>query len=85
MTWKAAACAANWARCTRAQLDGCGRPLARAAQDLLGCQDTLIGDELIGIKGISGGQKRRVSVGIEVRRRLGHRPTQRSAAQRGSY
>ena len=29
-------------------------------------QDTLIGDELLGLKGISGGQRRRVSVGIEL-------------------
>ncbi len=36
------------------------------AQDLLGCAEVLIGDETIGIKGISGGQKRRVSVGIEL-------------------
>lgn len=35
-------------------------------QELEGCQNTLIGDDLIGIKGISGGQKRRVSVGIEL-------------------
>ncbi len=35
-------------------------------QDLSGCANTLIGDELQGIKGISGGQRRRVSVGIEL-------------------
>lgn len=29
-------------------------------QDLEGCQDTLIGDEMLQMKGISGGQKRRV-------------------------
>lgn len=33
---------------------------------LLSCQNTLIGDELLGIKGISGGQKRRVSIGVEL-------------------
>ncbi|KFM27641.1 ATP-binding cassette sub-family G member 2 [Auxenochlorella protothecoides] len=37
-----------------------------AELELEGCQNTLIGDDLIGIKGISGGQKRRVSVGIEL-------------------
>lgn len=34
--------------------------------DLEGCQHTLIGDEVLGMKGISGGQRRRVSVGIEL-------------------
>jgi len=33
---------------------------------LTSCQNTLIGDELLGIKGISGGQKRRVSIGVEL-------------------
>lgn len=33
---------------------------------LTACRNTLIGDELLGIKGISGGQKRRVSIGIEL-------------------
>jgi hypothetical protein len=32
-----------------------------ALQDLEGCQHTLIGDELLQMKGISGGQRRRVS------------------------
>ncbi|MEW5301220.1 MAG: hypothetical protein WDW36_004093 [Sanguina aurantia] len=34
--------------------------------DILVCANTLIGDDTIGLKGISGGQKRRVSVGIEL-------------------
>ncbi|PRW59820.1 ABC ATP-binding isoform 1 [Chlorella sorokiniana] len=34
--------------------------------DLEGCQHTLIGDEMLHMKGISGGQRRRVSVGIEL-------------------
>uniref|UniRef100_A0A7S0WUF3 ABC transporter domain-containing protein n=1 Tax=Chlamydomonas leiostraca TaxID=1034604 RepID=A0A7S0WUF3_9CHLO len=34
--------------------------------DLAACADTLIGDETIGLKGVSGGQKRRVSLGIEL-------------------
>lgn len=34
--------------------------------DLEGCQHTLIGDEAQQMKGISGGQKRRVSVGMEL-------------------
>lgn len=33
---------------------------------LVSCANTLIGDELLGIKGISGGQKRRVSIGVEL-------------------
>ena len=35
-------------------------------QDLAACQHTLIGDEALQLKGISGGQRRRVSVGIEL-------------------
>ena len=34
--------------------------------NLTDCQNTLIGNELLGIKGVSGGQKRRVSIGIEL-------------------
>lgn len=33
---------------------------------LLDCQNVRIGDELLGIKGVSGGQRRRVSIGIEL-------------------
>ena len=33
---------------------------------LVSCANTLIGDEVLGIKGISGGQKRRVSIGVEL-------------------
>jgi len=33
---------------------------------LLECEHTLIGDEILGMKGISGGQRRRVSIGIEL-------------------
>ena len=33
---------------------------------LIDCQHTLIGDELLGMKGVSGGQRRRVSIGIEL-------------------
>jgi ABC-type multidrug transport system ATPase subunit len=35
-------------------------------QDLQRCGDTLVGNELDGIKGVSGGQQRRVSVGMEL-------------------
>ena len=35
-------------------------------QGLTACADTYIGDEQAGKKGISGGQKRRVSVGLEL-------------------
>ena len=34
-----------------------GRSSSSCMQDLQGCADTLIGDETIGLKGISGGQK----------------------------
>ncbi|PSC69816.1 ATP-binding cassette sub-family G member 2 [Micractinium conductrix] len=45
----------------RARVDG-----VLADMELEGCQHTLIGDELQNMKGISGGQRRRVSVGIEL-------------------
>ena len=35
-------------------------------QDLQGCANTLIGDEILGMKGVSGGQKRRVSLAIDL-------------------
>ncbi len=35
-------------------------------QDLEDCANTLIGDETAGMKGISGGQRRRVGVGLEL-------------------
>ncbi len=44
----------------------CVCPTSCRELDLEGCADTLIGDEFLGMKGISGGQKRRVSVGIEL-------------------
>jgi ABC-type multidrug transport system ATPase subunit len=34
--------------------------------DLMGCADLLIGDDTAGVKGISGGQRRRVSIAIEL-------------------
>ncbi len=37
------------------------------AQDLAACQHTLIGDETLGMKGISGGERRRVGVGLQAR------------------
>lgn len=45
------------------------RGRAEAVLDLLGLSaraDTLIGDDTLGMKGISGGQRRRVSIGIEL-------------------
>ena len=36
------------------------------AQELGSCQHTLIGDETLGIKGISGGERRRVGIGLQV-------------------
>ena len=38
-----------------------------SAQDLAACQHTLIGDETLGMKGISGGERRRVGVGLQAR------------------
>lgn len=35
-------------------------------QDLEGCANTMIGDETLGMKGISGGQRRRVGIGLEL-------------------
>ena len=35
-------------------------------QDLVGCANTMIGDETLGMKGISGGQRRRVGIGLEL-------------------
>ncbi len=35
-------------------------------QDLEDCANTLIGDETTGMKGISGGQRRRVGVGLQL-------------------
>lgn len=35
-------------------------------QDLGDCADVLIGNEVEGIKGISGGEKRRLAVGLEL-------------------
>ncbi len=40
--------------------------LPRSEMDLEDCADTLIGDEAAGIKGVSGGQKRRVCIGAEL-------------------
>ena len=39
---------------------------ALALQDLEDCANTLIGDETEGKKGISGGQRRRVGVGLQL-------------------
>ncbi len=61
LSWYCASATANL-YCNHAKLDG---PLL-SMQDLEGCQHTLIGDEALKMKGISGGQKRRVSVGMEL-------------------
>ena len=34
--------------------------------DLTSCQNTLVGDDVVGIKGVSGGQKRRTSLAVEL-------------------
>ena len=62
------------ARVACAPLDLLGRLLwqrqpatcLHTSQELLGCSDVLIGDESIGLKGCSGGQRRRVSLAIEL-------------------
>ena len=41
-------------------------PLLSRPQELAHVANSLIGDEVLGIKGISGGEKRRTSVGIEL-------------------
>jgi ABC-type multidrug transport system ATPase subunit len=43
-------------------------------QDLKDCANTIIGDETAGHKGISGGQRRRVGIGLQLVRSLA-RPT----------
>lgn len=45
----------TWGAGASAHLQGLGK-----------CANTLIGDESLGIKGISGGEKRRLSVGMEL-------------------
>ena len=47
-------------------LQGFAHASVRWAQELAACQHTLIGDETLGIKGISGGERRRVGVGLQV-------------------
>ena len=47
--------------------------LFKNPQDLEDCANTLIGDEVVGMKGVSGGQKRRVSLAIDlVKVRVAH-------------
>lgn len=46
------------------QVSNAALNVCNCVQDLMGCANTLVGDETIGLKGISGGQKRRVSVSL---------------------
>ena len=49
-----------------ARARACHRTAARRVQSLQDCANTLVGSASAGIKGISGGEKRRTSVGMEL-------------------
>ena len=59
------ACTSHSLREIRSQVNSAHKPALRRAQDLQHCKNTRIGLDIDGaVSGISGGERRRVSVGI---------------------